>query len=147
MVVLTKSSILNGVNNPQKVQIKSLDGELWLRPLSSSEVDEIVNIEARGFGQFEATNTNRTKGKRQLKGESISKGKMDVTKMNEAEAKAKYTAIFMSLDNPKNSDDPWTFEEIRLLPKNVTNEIKEKVDTISGVNVEEADVDDFPEDE
>lgn len=147
MAVLTKSSILNGINQPQKVEIESLGGELWLRPLSSAEVDEIINIEARGFGKFEATNTNRTKGKRIQKGESISRGQMDVTKMNEAEAKAKYTAIFKSLDNPKNEDDPWEYEDITHLPPNVTKEIKDKIDEISGVNVSEDDVEDFPEDE
>lgn len=147
MAVLTKSSILNGIDKPQKIMIESLGGELWLRPLSSAEVDEIVNIEAKGYGKFEATNTNRTKGKRLQRGESISKGQMDVSKMNEAEAKAKYTAIYMSLDNPKNEDDPWEYGEITKLPPKVTKEIKMKVDEISGVEVSEEDIEDFPEDE
>lgn len=147
MVVLTKSNILNGINQPQKIKIKSLGGELWLRPLSSAEMDEIINIEAKGYGKFEATNTSKTKGKRIQRGESISRGQMDVSKMNTAEAEAKYAAIFKSLDNPKNEDDPWSLEEIQKLPPKVTTEIKDKVDEISGVNVSEEDVEDFPEDE
>ena len=144
MAILKKSDILFGIDNPREIRIESLDGELWLRPLSSAEITEIVNIEAEGYGKWEATNTQ--KGRRLEKGEALTKGHMDLAKLNSAEARAKYETVYKSLDNPKNEDDPWSLEDIKLLPQDVIDEIHEKVFDISGANTSEADVKRFPED-
>ena len=56
MTVLRKADILMGVDSPKKIEIEALGGELWLRPLSSAEANEILNIEAQGYGTFNASN-------------------------------------------------------------------------------------------
>ena len=137
MVILTKDSILKGINNPQKVMIKSLDGELWLRPLSSAEVHEVTNIEAQGFGTFNATNN---------RGQTMADGKMNLAKMQDKQNEAKYTAIEKSINNDKNSDT-WTMVEIQLLPSNAIDEIYNAVMELSGVETTEEDVKQFLENE
>ena len=144
MAVLKKSDILQGIDKPRKITIESLNGELWLRPLSSVEITEIVNIEAEGYGKWEATNTQ--KGRRLEKGEALTKGSMDLAKLNSAEARSKHECVLKGLDNPKNDDDPWTLEDIRRLHQNIIDEIYDKVMEISGANTSEADVKNFPAD-
>ena len=143
MVILKKSDILDGIDKPRKIFIDALEGELWLRPLSSAEITEIVNIEAEGYGKWESTNTQ--KGRRMEKGENLTKGYMHLAKLNSAEANAKYECAYKSLDNPKNEEDPWELEEVKKLPHNAIKEIYEKVFQMSGANTTEADVKDFLE--
>lgn len=139
MATLTKSSILKGINKIESVTIDSLDGELWLRPLSSAELDEINCIEAEGLGNIEQN----------MKGQRINKAtqttKLNVLKVTQASNKAKYELIRLSLDNPKNTEE-WSIEEIQQLPINVTDEIEQKVREISGVDVTKRDVKNFPSD-
>jgi len=135
MAILKKSDILKGIDEPRKVRIKSLGGELYLRPLSSLEVTEVTTIEAEGYGAFEASNRNR---------KTEASGKMNLAKMNEATAKAQYQAIYLSINNPKN--DAWEMEEIKQLKKDAITEIYEQVMEISGASTTEADVKKFPED-
>ena len=137
MSLLSKANILQGVDSPRKVKIESLDGEIYLRPLSSAEVNEILNIEAQGYGTFNAT-SNR--------GQTMADGKMNLPKMQEKQAEAKYTAIHKSINNDKNNDE-WSFDEIELLPSNAINEIYDQVMKLSGADVSERDVKNFPEDE
>ena len=144
MAILKKSDILLGIDKPRKVTIDSLGGELWLRPLSSVEITEIVNIEAEGYGKWEATNTQ--KGRRLEKGEALTKGQMDLAKLNSAEARSKHECVYKGLDNPKNEEDPWTLEDIRRLHQNIIDEIYEKVMSISGANTTKEDIKNFPED-
>ena len=146
MAIIKKADVLHGILDPKKIEIKSLGGELWLRPLSSAEVDEINQIEAEGYGNYETNSKNQTRGKNLSVGETISKGKINVLKMQKATTKAKYTAIVKSLDNSRNEDDPWTLEDIKALKQDQVDEIHEKVQEISGMNVTEQDVDDFPQD-
>ena len=137
MTVLTKSDILMGIDNPKKIMIKALGGELWLRPLSSAEVNEILNIEAQGYGTFNAT-SNR--------GQTMTDGKMNLPKLQEKQAEAKYTAIHKSLNNEKTSDE-WTLEEIKQFRNDAINEIYDHIMKLSGADVTERDVKQFPEDE
>ena len=136
MTILTKANILMGVDTPQKIKIEALDGEIWLRPLSSAEVNEILQIEAQGFGTFNAS-SNR--------GATQTEGKMNLPKMQEKQAEAKYTAIHKSINNDKNPDD-WSFDELQQLPNNAVEEIYDHVMDLSGVDISERDVKNFPED-
>ena len=42
--ILKKSQILQGINDPKPVFIESLNGELWMRPLSSAELHRNKSI-------------------------------------------------------------------------------------------------------
>lgn len=135
MAILKKSDILLGIDDPRPITIESLGGEVYLRPLSSSEVNEIVNIEAKGYGVFDA----KTRGK-----SADASGKMNLTKLNEAEAEAKYQAIYLSINNPKG--DEWTLEELQALHSDQIDELYENVMRISGAGITEEEVKRFPED-
>ena len=117
MTILTKSDILQGIDTPKKVEIESLNGEIWLRPLSSAEIDEILNIEAQGYGTFNAKN---------IRGQTNAEAKMNLPKMQEKQAEAKYIAIHKSINNHKNSDE-WELTEIKQLSADAISEIYEKI--------------------
>ena len=102
MAILTKSDILQGINDPKKVEIEALNGELWLRPLSSAEIDEITNIEAQGYGTFNASSRQKN---------TVAEGKMNLPKMQEKSNEAKYAAIHKSINNDKY-DEEWTLTVI-----------------------------------
>lgn len=135
MTILTKADILQGIDTPKKIRIESLNGEIWLRPLSSAEVNEVMNIEAQGFGTFNASNN---------RGQTMTDGKMNLAKMQEKQAEAKYIAIHKSINNSKTSDE-WTIEELKQFPKNAIDEVYNEVMDLSGVDVTEADMKQFPE--
>ena len=137
MSILSKSEILQGIDNPQKIQIEALNGELWLRPLSSAEVNEVQNIEAQGYGTFNATNRQN---------QTTTDGKMNLAKMQEKTAEAKYIAIHKSINNPKNKDN-WEIDEIKQFKSDAINEIYDHIMKLSGVEITEADVKQFPENE
>ncbi len=142
MAILTKAQILQGVNTPKQVKIESLGGELWLRPLSSAELDEASYIEAKGMGNVDQQ--ARSRGQNLSNANVNQNNKFNVEKVTRAQDEAKYQMIFASLDNPKNESDPWTLEEIKKLQINVTDEILLKVREISGVEVTKRDVKKFP---
>lgn len=142
MAILTKAQILQGVNTPKQVKIESLDGELWLRPLSSAELDEASYIEAKGMGNVDQQ--ARSRGQDLSNANVNQNNKFNVEKVTRAQDEAKYQMIFASLDNPKNESDPWTLEEIKQLQINVTDEILLKVREISGVELTKRDVKKFP---
>ena len=135
MAILKKSDILLGIDDPRPITIKSLGGEVYLRPLSSSEFNEVVNIDSKGYGVFDA----KTKGKN-----TDASAKMNLVKMNEAAAESKYHAIFLSINNGKG--DEWTKEEIQTLHSDQIDELYENVMKISGAETTEADVKRFLED-
>ena len=136
MTILTKSDILQGIDNPQKILIEALNGEVWLRPLSSAEVDEVLNIEAEGYGTFNA---------QAIRGQTNTEAKMNLPKIQEKQAEAKYLAIHKSINNPRNSDE-WELTEIKQLPADAVSEMYEKVMDLSGASVTTQDVESFPED-
>lgn len=147
MAILKKSQILQGINDPKKVHIKSLDGELWMRPLSSAELDECDNIETKALGVYETNNKSKVQGRSLTNGESLQKGKVNVEKMNMAQQEATYTRIEKSLDNPKNNDDPWTIDDLKQLKRHQIEELEENVFELSGADITEKEIKDFPEDE
>ena len=136
MAVLKKTDILSGIDDPRKVLIESLGGEIYLRPLSSNEMNKVVDIEAEGYGTFDA----KAKGR-----DADAAAKMNLVKMNKATAKAKYEAINISINNDKNEE--WTMEEIQQLHSDQVDELYEKIMEISGASTTEKDVKRFPEDE
>ena len=135
MTILTKSTILQGIKQIQKIKLTTINGEIYLRPLTSAEVNEILNIEAEGYGNFEATNQNRA---------SQAKAKMNLPKMQKAQNNAQYEAIYKSINNERNNDE-WTIDEIKQLPKNTITELYDKIMEISGANTTEQEVKNFPE--
>lgn len=147
MAIIKKSDILIDITAPKKVKIDSMGGELWLRPLSSAEVDEVNTIEAEGYGNYETNSKNRTSGRNISAGETVSKGKINVAKVQKATSRAKYEAVRMSLDNSKNEDDPWELTDIQCLKQDQVDEIYENVRQISGMDATEEDVKDFPQDQ
>lgn len=136
MTILTKADILQGIDVPKKIKIEALNGEIWLRPLSSAEVNEIQNIEAQGYGTFNASNN---------RGQTMADGKMNLAKLQEKQAEAKYHAIHKAINNPKN--DEWELTEIQQLPSDAVDEIYNHIMKISGVEITETDVKKFPENE
>lgn len=144
MAVIKKSDILLGINKVEKVHIETLNGELYLRPLSSAELDEINYIEAEGMGNFEQNTRSKTRtiGNADL----TQTNKFNILKVTKASDKAKYTMIEKSLDNPKYEDDPWELEDIKQLPRPAIDEIHTKIQELSGVDITERDVKQFPED-
>ena len=95
------------------------------------------------MGNFEQN--NRAKSQNLENSRLTQTNKFNVLKLTKATDNAKYEMIYKSLDNPKNEDDPWTLEEIRSLGRKAIDEIHEKVQELSGVNVTESDVKQFPE--
>ena len=137
MTILTKANILEGIDTPKQVKIETLGGEIWLRPLSSAEVNEILNIEAEGYGTFNASN---------IRGQTQADAKMNLAKMQNKQNEAQYIAIHKSINNKNNTDD-WSLDEIQKLPADAVQEMYDQIMKISGAEVTTADVKKFPEDE
>lgn len=147
MALLKKDDILSGVDTPEKVEIKTLGGELWLRPLSSFELSKVEEIEAKAIGEMETNEKAQRQGKRLGKSETLSKGKINLARANKASMEAKVTMVQMSLDNPKNSDDPWSEDDIKQLRRDAFDELVDHVRRLSGAEISTADVESFPENE
>ncbi|AIS32488.1 phage-related protein [Methanobacterium formicicum] len=151
-MVLRKEDILKGIEDPELVKIKSLGGELPLRPLSKAEWNKIEQIEAKAYGTFEANETAK-RGKRKLKnGMMETKGKIDLEKQNKAEFKGKTQALYLSMNNSHVECDKWTELDIQKLPVAAFDEIFEKVKELSGIPTDEdegedekKELDNFPE--
>lgn len=152
-MVLSKEDILRGVNDPELVMIEALGGEIPLRPLSKHEWHSIEKIEAKAYGKFEANEEAiraAQKGKRQQKGKSKmnTKGIIDLEKQTKAEFEGKTEALYYSMNNNHNEASAWTKDEIQQLKSDAFEEIYEKVQKLSGVNIEdpEKELEEFPED-
>ena len=67
MVVVKKSDILKGVKKIEKVKIDALSGdEMYLRPLSQAEINEVDEIEAKAMGIFETNEKEEGRSQRAL---------------------------------------------------------------------------------
>lgn len=144
MALLKKTDILEGINKAEKYEIKSLNGELYLRPLSQAEWNSIDEIEAKAIGTFE-THEKARRGKRQTPSQIESKGTIQVAKTTLANQEARTKAVYLSLNNSQNEE--WSEDEANQLSRKAFNEIYEKVQEISGIteNIED-EVEDFPSD-
>jgi len=149
MVELKKADIIKGIDKVEKHKIEALKGEIWLRPLSQSEISEVQEIEASGFGKFK-TEEKARRGARQTKAASEMKsfGELNVKETQKASNEAKTKAVYYSLENEKYADDPFTLTDISNLTGKAFNEIYEVVQEISGLSEDvdlEDEVDSFPE--
>ena len=127
------------------MKIDALDGdEMYLRPLSQAEINEVDEIEAKAMGIFE-TNETAHRGRRQ-KPKSVveSKGKINLELQQKAQHQAKTKAIFMSLDNEKNvGEEAWSETEIEQMPHKLFEELFSHVRRLSGIELSEDEVDTF----
>ena len=132
MGLLTKDRILKGIEKIETVYIESLEGEVKIRPLTSAEWQEIVVEEQKGIGQVKLNvgSLRQTDGTM-----SIDLAKQTVASFK---AKVKAVAIAMSVDG-----EEWTEEEVRQLLPGVVDEIFEAVRDISGITIEERELDNF----
>ena len=137
-MVLRKEDILGGINNIQQVTIESLGGEIYLKPLSESQLQELDLIEAKAMGVYESSQKGRS--------DAVNKGKINLAKATQASSEAKIAKISLSINNDRNPDN-WSEEEIGSLPRNVVEELITKINEISGVNTTAREVDNFPENE
>ncbi len=149
--IIRISDIVDGTSKEEKYMINSLNGEVWLRPLSQKEINEISEIEAAAIGTFETnekSNNSRNRA-RNIRSQLESKGKLSVLKTTQAQNQAKIKAVAYSLDNSKYAEEKELIKEEELLkaPSNVIEEIYEKVQEISGLNNTEleSDVEEFPQ--
>lgn len=136
MALLSKNEILKGINNIQKVEIESLGGEIYLRPLSEAELQDLDLIEAKAMGVYESTQKGRS--------DTLNKGKINLAKATEASNEARIKKIELSINNEKNAED-WTPDEIKSLSREAINELNDKIDELSGVEIKKRDVEKFPE--
>lgn len=136
MALLSKNDILKGINNIQKVEIESLGGEIYLRPLSEAELQDLDLIEAKAMGVYESTQKGRS--------DTLNKGKINLAKATEASNEARIKKIELSINNEKNAED-WTPDEIKSLSRETINELNDKIDELSGVEIKKRDVEKFPE--
>ncbi|MBQ6351089.1 MAG: hypothetical protein IJI42_09200 [Methanobrevibacter sp.] len=148
-MVLTKSQILNGINETKERYIKSKNDTVALRPLSNGEWNKIEEIQNEAIGEYTTTEKAKQASRRQrVQSQMEAQGKINVKETSKAEAKAKIEAVFLSLDNDVYKDDKFTREDVKNMGRDVFNEIYEQVRIISGLEDDiEKDVKDFPEDE
>ena len=147
-MVLTKSQILNGVKEVERIYIKLLKDKVALRPLSNGEWNEVEAIQNAAIGEY--TTTERAKQasrKQRIQSQMEAQAKINIKETNKAEAEAKVEAVYLSLDNDVYKDDPFTREEVNGMKRGVVDEIYEKVRILSGLEDDdlEKEVKDFPE--
>ena len=147
-MVLTKSQILNGVKEVERIYIKKLGDKVALRPLSNGEWNEVEAIQNAAIGEY--TTTERAKQasrKQRIQSQMEAQAKINIKETNKAEAEAKLEAVYLSLNNDVYKDDPFTREEVNDMKRGVVDEIYEKVRILSGLEDDdlEKEVKDFPE--
>lgn len=142
-MILSKDAILAGAKKVEKVKIEALGGEIYLRPLTAGELHEIEAIEAKAMGTFE-TNEKSQRGRRQTTQSNVeSKGKINLAKATQASAEANIRKLELSMNNDK-CEDVWSKEDIESLESAAFNEILEKVNDLSGIDISKEDVENFP---
>jgi nucleoid DNA-binding protein len=148
-MVIRKEDILSGVDSPQLVYIEALEDEIPMRPLSKKEINEVDKIEAKAYGKFETSERANRNGMRQQKGgdsEISTKGIVDLEKSTAAAFEGKTHAIMLSLNNGHDEADQWSKKDVQNLPNKVFEELFKAVQRISGIDVEEKEIDDFRQD-
>lgn len=147
---LNISDIISGTKKVEQYTIKSLDGDVYLRPLSQAEINEISEIEAAAIGTFETNekSNNRSSRSRNIKSQLESKGKLSVLKTTQAQNQAKIKAVAYSLDNSEYEDEKFDEETLLKAPSAVIEEIYGYVQELSGLNNQnlDKDVEEFPQD-
>lgn len=144
------SEILGGIQKVQWINIESLGAELPLRPLSQTEISELEEREAKGYGDYTSESKSRNKGRRQVKGETFTKGKVNIYQQTKTTNEIKARAVSLSLDNPEfDKGDNTNIEEVvTSFDKVIFEEIYKNVREISGMDDEpeelNEEVENFP---
>ena len=150
-MVLTAEDILNGISQYEEVKIEALNDTMYLRPLSKGEWEKINSIRQESLGDYVTNEKAKNLSRKQRISNIESQLKFNIKQNSDADFKARVEAIYFSLDNPGYGDKNPSRAQIQKFPPNVFDELYEKVEEISGIEVDEVtlenDVDDFPEDE
>lgn len=132
MVRLDKNVLLTGAK-PKKCELKTRKGEVYLKPLTVSEVAEYNQITSKALGTF---NTKELGKRGRGKGETSTTGNINLSKTQKAQFEAKCYAVATSLTC---ADMEFTQDEVKDMDGDLFNEIFEKVSEISGLEVEDLD--------
>lgn len=134
MKVLSKAAILKGVEHVETVEVKSLGGKVKIRPLSSGEWNTILVESQKGLGEVELNvgGFGRTDGVLSI----------DLSKQTASDFRSKIRAVALALSV---GGEEWTEDEVEALPNGAVEELFEHVKTISGIELQEREVDDFRE--
>ena len=149
-MVLKKEDLLSGKNRIQKIQLETVGDEIYLRPLTRAEVSECESIENRALGDYTTNEQSNRKGRRQKPKSSINtEGKVNIEKVSKAAYESEKYMIYLSINNDENHKHglDFTEEEVGQMDTPVFNEIVAHVKDISGLDVTEEEVQDFPQNE
>lgn len=149
-MVIKKEDLLSGKNRIQKIKIEALDDELYLRPLTRAEFSECEAIENRALGDYVTSEQSKRRGRRQKPKSSINtEGKVNIEKVSKATYESEKHMIYLSINNEENNKHglKFTEDEIGQFDTPVFVEIAAHVKEISGLDVTEEEVKNFPEDE
>lgn len=136
MVILTKETLLKGVNNIKKVELETVDGSVYIRPLNHSEVTHYNSITAKALGDIQ-TDGGRRKG-------VSANFKINLEKSTLATSEAQAYAVATSLSC---KEQEWSEGEVQKLDGALFNEIFKAVAELSGLDTDvESEVDNFLED-
>lgn len=148
-MAIRKEDVLISVEDAELVEIIALGDELPLRPLSKKEINEVNKIETKAYGKFETSETAYRKGMRQQKktidSQISTKGVVDLYKQQEAEYQGRLHALYLSMNNKHPDCEEWEKKDIERLKGDAFDEIFEKVQILSGIDIGEDEVENFPE--
>ena len=132
-MVLNKNDIINGKDAYKDVHIKSLDGEIRLRPITSREWQTIQEVESKGLGKFRISPNMNAKNPADMV--QAVKGEIDLGKLSKHSFNAKVKTLVYSMSY---GDEKWNEDEItkNLTPLNI-DEIYNATLKISGIPVTE----------
>lgn len=135
MAIITKNDIINGKNDIQEIEFKTLKGSLRLRPLTDGEFHKVSAIIQRG-------GVGKLKTKPVMKNGVVDKEAtmkaldfdLDIGEADKAKYESDCKAILYSLDHKENKDDDWKIEDIKSFPVGAVSEVVVAVYKISGVD-------------
>lgn len=123
-MMLTKAKILSGKDYRETVYIKSLNGEVTIRPLTQSEYARVESLLAEG------TKVS-VKGRGKNLDSSDANVEVDVGEITRKEHESQCLTVSLCL----SGDESWTEEEVgQISPAGAVKEIAKEIYRISGVN-------------
>lgn len=142
MPLINKADIIEGKNNIQKFDFKTLKGALKLRPLTDGESHKVNALMKNGGlmplrGQVEAKPKNKRRSKDNEDEERKTNIDYEIDPMvaEEARYEADVKAIYFSMQHPETKEgETWTEDEImEHWPAGSVDEVAKKVYEISGL--------------
>ncbi len=145
---LNKADILRGRDRMVATYIKTLDGEVVLRPLTDGEWSEVESTAASAFS-IDASGEVIDRLQREVEEGSISaeqararygealKLDLDVGRFARAEYNANALAAMYGMSA---GGEEWSMQDVRSLPIGATEEIAKKVLDLTGVSLDMQDV-------